>query len=83
MAKKKKNTAAMRRQAELEKRQQLGKNAAKKNREKQLPSAKGRTWYECDVNTTDGKRSDERIVYSSDGLIYYTPDAFKTFVQLY
>lgn len=36
MAKKKKNTAAMRRQAELEKRQQLGKNAAKKNREKQL-----------------------------------------------
>ena len=53
------------------------------NREKQLPSAKGRTWYECDVNTTDGKRSDERIVYSSDGLIYYTPDAFKTFVQLY
>lgn len=36
MAKKKKNTAAMRRQAELEKRQQFGKNAAKKNREKQL-----------------------------------------------
>ena len=53
------------------------------NREKQLPSKKGRTWYECDLNTVDGKRSDERLVYSSDGLIYYTPDAHKTFIQLY
>ncbi|MBQ7826270.1 MAG: ribonuclease [Clostridia bacterium] len=53
------------------------------NREKLLPSAKGRTWYECDVNAVDGKRSDERLVFSSDGLIYYTPDAFETFIQLY
>lgn len=53
------------------------------NREKQLPTAKGRTWYECDINAVDGKRSDERIVYSSDGLIYYTPDAHKSFIQLH
>ncbi len=53
------------------------------NREKQLPTAKGRQWYECDVNTVDGKRSDERIVYSNDRLIYYTPDAFQSFIQLY
>ncbi len=53
------------------------------NREKKLPTQKGRTWYECDLNTVDGKRSDERLVYSSDGLIYYTPDAHKTFTQLY
>ena len=53
------------------------------NREKQLPSAKGRTWYECDLNVQDGKRSDERLVYSSDGLFYYTPDAFKTFIELH
>lgn len=53
------------------------------NREKQLPVKKGRTWYECDLNTVDGKRSDERLVYSSDGLIYYTPDAHKSFIQLY
>ena len=53
------------------------------NREKQLPSAKGRTWYECDLNAENGRRSDERLVYSSDGLIYYTPDAYKTFVQLH
>ena len=53
------------------------------NREKKLPVQKGRTWYECDLNTVDGKRSDERLVYSSDGLIYYTPDAHQTFIQLY
>jgi len=53
------------------------------NREKQLPAAKGRTWYECDLNAVDGKRSDERLVYSSDGLIYYTPDAHKSFIQLH
>ena len=53
------------------------------NREKKLPSAKGRSWYECDVNTVDGKRSDERLVYSSDGLIFYTPDAHDTYIQLY
>ena len=53
------------------------------NHEKLLPSKKGRTWYECDVNTINGKRSDERIVYSSDGLIYYTPDAFESFIKLY
>lgn len=53
------------------------------NREKKLPVAEGRTWYECDINAIDGKRSDERLVYSSDGLIYYTPDAHQTFIQLY
>lgn len=52
------------------------------NREKLLPSKKGRTWYECDLNAEDGKRSDERLVYSSDGLLYYTPDAHKTFIEL-
>ncbi len=53
------------------------------NREKLLPAAKGRKWYECDVNTVNGKRSDESLVFSSDGLIYYTPDAFDSFIQLY
>jgi len=53
------------------------------NKEKQLPSAKGRTWFECDLNSVDGKRSDERLVYSSDGLMYYTPDAHKTFIHLH
>ena len=53
------------------------------NREKLLPQAEGRDWYECDVNTKDGRRGNERIVYSTDGLIYYTPDNHKTFTKLY
>lgn len=53
------------------------------NREKLLPSKKGRTWLECDVNVKDGKRGRERIVYSNDGLIYYTADNYKSFTQLY
>lgn len=54
------------------------------NREKKLPTAKGRTWYECDIGYTGGRsRGAKRIVYSSDGLIYYTDDHYKTFEQLY
>lgn len=53
------------------------------NREGLLPSSPTRTWYECDVNTENGKRSRERIVFSSDELIYYTGDGFKTFERLY
>ena len=53
------------------------------NRERLLPDKKGRAWYECDVNTVDGKRGKERVVYSSDGLIYYPPDNHKSFTRLY
>ncbi len=54
------------------------------NREGRLPSAPGRTWTECDINTW-GKyaRGAERIVFSNDGLIYYTADHYNTFVLLY
>ena len=54
------------------------------NYEGLLPKAKGRTWTECDINT-DGKRSRgaERIVFSNDGLIYYTPDHYESFELLY
>lgn len=54
------------------------------NREGLLPKAKGRVWYECDVNTLGAKsRGAERIVYSSDGLIFYTGDHYESFTQLY
>ena len=54
------------------------------NYEGQLPKAKGRKWAECDVNTL-GKRSrgPERIIFSNDGLIYYTPDHYESFELLY
>lgn len=53
------------------------------NREKKLPASPGRKWHECDVNYNGGYRGAERIVYSDDGLIYYSPDHYNTFLQLY
>ena len=53
------------------------------NREGLLPSKKGRKWYECDVNYSGGYRGGERIVYSNDGLIYYTDNHYESFTQLY
>ena len=54
------------------------------NREGLLPKAEGRTWTECDVNTLHAKsRGAERIVFSNDGLIYYTGDHYDSFALLY
>lgn len=53
------------------------------NREGLLPKADGRKYYECDVNYEGGYRGEERIVYSNDGLIFYTDDHYKSFEQLY
>jgi len=54
------------------------------NREGLLPDAKGRKWTECDINTLGAKsRGAERIVFSNDGLIYYTGDHYESFELLY
>lgn len=54
------------------------------NREGLLPDADGRQWTECDINTLGAKsRGAERIVFSNDGLIYYTGDHYETFELLY
>lgn len=53
------------------------------NYEGSLPDAKGRTWKECDVNYEGGYRGSERLLYSNDGLVFYTDDHYETFTQLY
>ena len=53
------------------------------NREGLLPRQKGRTYYECDVNYEGGYRQGERIVFSTDGLIYYSEDHYDNFILLY
>ena len=54
------------------------------NYEGLLPSADGRTWKECDIDTLGkSSRGSKRIVFSNDGLIYYTDDHYESFVQLY
>ena len=54
------------------------------NYEGKLPKKKGRTYHECDIDTLGKKsRGPKRLVYSTDGLIYYTPDHYETFELLY
>lgn len=54
------------------------------NYEGALPEKDGRKYFECDINTLGAEsRGAERIVYSSDGLIYYTSDHYETFTLLY
>lgn len=53
------------------------------NYEGQLPEKEGRKYYECDVEYEGGYRGAKRLIYSNDGLIFYTEDHYKTFEQLY
>lgn len=53
------------------------------NYEGLLPEDDDRDYYECDINTDGGHRGAERIVFSNDGLIYYTADHYDTFELLY
>ena len=53
------------------------------NKEGLLPKKEGRIYYECDVNYEGGYRGAERIVFSNDGLIFYTDDHYESFTQLY
>ena len=54
------------------------------NYEELLPEADGRKYFECDIDTLGaGSRGAKRIVYSNDGLIYYTDDHYESFELLY
>lgn len=54
------------------------------NREGLLPKANGRTWTECDIDTLRGNsRGAKRLVFSNDGLIYYTDDHYESFERVY
>ena len=54
------------------------------NYEDQLPEAPGRYYTECDIDTIgNGSRGARRIVFSNDGLIFYTEDHYETFELLY
>ena len=54
------------------------------NYEGLLPKKKGRQYYECDIGTVGKKsRGAQRIIFSSDGLIYYTDDHYESFTLLY
>ena len=49
------------------------------NYEGSLPEARGRIWNECDIGFTGRYRNGQRLLYSSDGLLFYTEDHYNTF----
>ena len=53
------------------------------NSQKILPTKKGRIYYECDIDYVSGIRNAKRIVFSNDGLIFYTGNHYNSFEQLY
>ena len=54
------------------------------NYEGLLPATPGREYHECDIDTLHAaSRGAKRIVYSNDGLIYYTENHYESFILLY
>ena len=54
------------------------------NYEGLLPKDSGRKYTECDIDTLGAdSRGPKRIVFSNDGLIYYTEDHYESFELLY
>lgn len=52
------------------------------NNEGLLPNLSGRLYYEADINYQgEQRRNSLRIVYSNDGLIFYTSDHYGSFVK--
>ena len=47
-----------------------------------LPEAKGRVWYEADINYYEGKRNRHRIIWSNDGLVFVTYNHYETFYEI-
>lgn len=52
------------------------------NREKKLPSAPGRIWYECDIDYNGGYRNNNRLIYSNDGLMFKTENHYSRFIAV-
>lgn len=51
------------------------------NRERTLPVAPGRVWFEADLNYNCGHRNADRLLFSSDGLVYVTYNHYKNFIE--
>jgi hypothetical protein len=52
------------------------------NYEGKLPRVKGRKYYEADCWYTEGPRNAYRIIYSTDGHVWYTEDHYNTFTEM-
>ena len=53
------------------------------NYEQLLPVVKGRKYYQADCFYRGGTRNAYRIIYSTDGHVWYTEDHYNTFIELF
>ena len=53
------------------------------NYEEKLPVVKGRKYYEADCFYQGGPRNEYRIIYSTDGHVWFTGDHYNTFIELF
>ena len=53
------------------------------NKEHILPENQGRIWYECDIDYANGNRNSNRLYYSNDGLMFYSPNHLENNVIVY
>lgn len=53
------------------------------NLEGKLPNEKGVKYFEADIDYQGGFRNAKRIVYGTNGKIYFTNDHYQTFEELY
>lgn len=52
------------------------------NFEELLPEASGRDYFEADIEYEGGRRNAKRLVFSNDGLYFYTDDHYETFDEI-
>jgi len=52
------------------------------NYEGRLPDASGRRWRSADIDVDCGRRGARRLVYSNDGLVFFTLDHYETFHEV-
>src|SRR5699024_1620265 len=53
-----------------------------RNYEELLPEGEDREYHEADVNYEGGHRNAKRLIYSNDGLYFYTEDHYKSFEEM-
>ena len=52
------------------------------NFEELLPEKSGRDYYEADIEYKGGRRNAKRLVFSNDGLYFYTDDHYESFEEI-
>ena len=53
------------------------------NYEEKLPVGRGISYHEADCWYTGGKRNAYRVIYSSDGRVWYTEDHYNSFTEMF